>query len=440
MRLVQSSITSHQSPIILKQITKNDKRTINGWALFDWANSAYALTIMVAVFPPYYEAITKGQTFLGLSNTALYSLSISLAYLIVSIQSPILSGIADYGGRKLQFMKFFSTLGAVCCIALFFFDSADKIVLGIAASILAAIGFASSLVFYNSFLPEIATEDQMDSVSAKGFAYGFGGSVILLLFNLAVIQQPTWFGLSGEGTLPVRISFLTVGIWWLIFAAISFRRLPQDRPIANPKNLFRRGIDQFKEIWGAVQQQKNLKTFLLAFFLYSAGVQTVIMLASLFGSAELKFGQSELIVIILLLQLLAIAGVYLFATISKKRGNISTIIIILSIWIVVCIAAFIIVEKNHFYIVVAFIGLVMGGIQSLSRSTYAKLLPTDTDATASYFSFYDVLEKLAIVSGTLVFGFVDQLTGGMRNSILFLTVFFLAGIFFLSTVKMKRAD
>jgi len=393
---------------------------------------------MVAVFPPYYEAITSGQTFMGLSNTALYSLSISLAYLIVSVQSPILSGIADYSGRKLQFMKFFSTLGALSCIILFFFDSADQIVLGIAAFVLAAIGFASSLVFYNSFLPEIATEDRMDDVSAKGFAYGFGGSVILLLFNLAVIQKPEWFGLSNEGTLPVRISFLTVGIWWLVFAAISFRRLPQDQPITNQQNLFGKGIDKFKEIWKAVGQQGNLKTFLLSFFLYSAGVQTVIMLASLFGSAELKFGQAELIVIILILQLLAIAGVYLFAKVSEKRGNIFTIILILFIWIAVCVAAFVITEKNHFYVIVAFIGLVMGGVQSLSRSTYAKLLPSNTDATASYFSFYDVLEKLAIVSGTLVFGFVDQLTGGMRNSILFLTVFFLVGIFFLSKVKMNE--
>jgi UMF1 family MFS transporter len=255
-----------------------------------------------------------------------------------------------------------------------------------------------------------------------------------------VIQQPTWFGLSEEGTLPVRIAFLTVGIWWLVFAAISFRRLPQDQPVKNVQNLIGKGIEKFKNIWNAVSQQINLKTFLLAFFLYSAGVQTVIMLASLFGSAELNFGQSELIVIILLLQLLAIAGVYLFAKVSDKKGNITTIVLILLIWIAICVASFIITDKNHFYIIVAFIGLVMGGVQSLSRSTYAKLLPTDTDATASYFSFYDVLEKLAIVSGTLVFGFVDQITGGMRNSILFLTVFFLAGIFFLFKVKMSTGQ
>ncbi len=417
---------------------KNDKKTINGWALFDWANSAYALTIMVAVFPPFYEAITQGETYLGLSNTALYSLSISLAYLIVSIQSPILSGIADYGGRKLKFMKFFSTMGAICCMALFFFKSSDDIVLGITASVLAAVGFAGSLVFYNSFLPEIATDDQMDSVSAKGFSYGYVGSVILLIINLIVIQKPEWFGIDPEGTLAVRIAFLTVGIWWLVFAAISFKRLPQDVPTSNTEGLIGKGIQQFKGIWQEVKAQSNVKTFLLAFFLYSAGVQTVIMLASLFGSAELKFGQSELIVIILLLQIVGIAGAYLFTKISSLKGNKFALLIILSIWIAICVAAYLVVEKNHFYFVIIAVGLVMGGVQSLSRSTYAKLLPDDTESTASYFSFYDILEKMAIVSGTLAFGFIDQLTGGMRNSILSLTVFFLVGIFFLMRVDMSK--
>ena len=419
---------------------KNDLKTINGWALFDWANSAYALTIMVAVFPPYYEAITSGQSFFGFSNTALYSLSISLAYLVVSFQSPILSGIADYGGRKLRFMKFFSTVGAICCMALFFFDSADRIVLGIGASVLAAIGFASSLVFYNSFLPEIATEDKMDSVSAKGFAYGYVGSVILLILNLLVIQKPAWFGLPTEGTLPVRLSFLMVGIWWLIFASVSFRRLPQDVPLANAQNLVQKGIDRFKDIWKAVLAQSNIKIFLIAFFLYSAGVQTVIMLASLYGSAELKFGQSELIVIILLLQLVAIAGAYLFTMISGKSGNKFSLTIILLIWMAVCVSAYMVTEKNHFYVIIVFIGLVMGGVQSLSRSTYAKLLPAQTDSTASYFSFYDILEKMSIVTGTLVFGFIDQLTGGMRNSILSLTVFFVVGLIFLQFVKMEKEE
>ena len=393
---------------------------------------------MVAVFPPYYEAITKGETFMGLSNTALYSLSLSFAYLIVSIQSPILSGIADYGGRKLKFMKFFSTMGAISCLALFFFESSDDIVLGIAVSIIATVGFAGSLVFYNSFLPEIATTDQMDSVSAKGFSYGYVGSVILLIFNLLMIQKPEWFGIDPDGTLAVRISFLSVGIWWLVFAAISFKRLPQDQPIPNTDGLIGKGLEEFKNIWREVKAQSNVKTFLLAFFLYSAGVQTVILLASLFGSAELKFGQTELIVIILLLQIVGIVGAYLFTKVSSIKGNKFALLIILGIWIAICVAAYLVIEKNHFYFVIVAVGLVMGGVQSLSRSTYAKLLPDNTESTASYFSFYDILEKMAIVSGTLAFGFIDQLTGGMRNSILSLAVFFLVGIFFLVRVDMKN--
>ena len=422
-------------------ILKNDKKTINGWAMFDWANSAYALTIMVAVFPPYYEAITNGQTYLGdwnVSNTALYSFAISLSYLVVSIQSPILSGIADYGGRKLSFMKFFSTLGAICCMLLFFFKSSDDIVLGIVASVLAAIGFAGSLVFYNSFLPDIATTDQMDAVSAKGFSYGYIGSVILLLINLLVIQKPEWFGLDPSGTLPVRLAFLMVGIWWLVFAAYSFKRLPQDVPIKNQQNLVSKGIAQFKNILKKVISQPNILLFLVSFFLYSAGVQTVILLASLFGSSELGFEQTELIVIILLLQIVGIAGAYLFTKISELRGNKFALSIILVIWMGICVAAYLITIKNHFYFAIIAIGLVMGGVQSLSRSTYAKLLPKESEATTSYFSFYDILEKMAIVTGTLSFGFIDVLTGGMRNSILSLVVFFILGLGCLLLVDMKQ--
>ena len=433
---------------------KNDPKTINAWAMFDWANSSYALVITTAIFPLYFNAtVDESFTFLGLpmTNTALFSYSISFAYILIALSLPILSGIADYGGKKLSFMKFFTTLGSLACISLFFFTGMHNLWLGVLGFILAIIGFAGGQVFYNSYLPEIASEDKLDNVSAKGFAYGYVGSVILLIINLVIIQKPTWFGLDkivemgptwlfgdSAATLAVRLAFIMVGLWWIGFAQISFRRLPDNQNNKPLDNILSKGYDELKSVWNAIQQQVNTKRFLLSFFCYSAGVQTTIYLASTFATDELKFDGTELIIVVLILQIVAIGGAYLFAKMSGIWGNKITLIIILFIWIGVCLSGYFVQTKTGFYAVAAAVGLVMGGVQSLSRSTYSKLIPLNTSETASYFSFYDVLEKTAIVLGTFVFGFVDQALGGMRNSMLALTIFFILGIVILFTVKMER--
>ena len=424
-------------------IPLNDKRTINAWAMFDWANSSYALVIAVAIFPLYFNSegvMPEGVFhFMGIpvTKTSLFSYSLTLAYIIIAAALPILSGIADYGGKKMYFMKFFTTMGSLACIALVFF-TADTIALGVFGFVIATVGFAGGQIFYNSFLPLIATEDRFDKVSAKGFSYGYIGSVLLLIVNLVMIQKYTWFGFESE-EWPVRISFVMVGLWWIGFAQITFNRLPKDTKQNISSQLLRKGYQELQKVWNIVKNQKNIKRFLFSFFFYSAGVQTVLFLASTFATDELKFGATDLIVLILILQLVAIGGAYLFAALSDWQGNKISIITMLFVWISICILAYFVTEKIQFYIIAALVGLVMGGIQSVSRSTYSKLIPSDTEDTASFFSFYDVLEKIAIVLGTFSFGFIDQMMGGMRNSILALIFYFVIGLMVLFFVQVKPA-
>ena len=420
----------------------NDKRIINAWALFDWANSSYALVITVAIFPAYFIAVTEDMISIRnfeLSNSALYAYAISAAYLIIAVLSPLLSGIADYGGKRKFFMKFFTFMGGMACISLFFFQGMAQLALGTIAFILATIGFSGGLVFYNSYLPEIVTEDRYDKVSAKGFAFGYVGSVILLITNLVVIQNAAWFGIQQE-SLAVRIAFIMVGVWWIGWALIPFKRLPDDSKEKPQEKLISKGFDELKKVWGELQNQRNTKSFLFSFFCYSAGVQTVLFLASTFAEKELQFGTSELIMVVLLLQIVAIGGAYLFAKLSDIRGNKVSLIAMLLIWTAICLVAYFVENQSQFYVIAGAVGLVMGGIQSLSRSTYSKLLPEDTHDTTSYFSFYDVLEKVAIILGTFTFGVIDQLTGSMRISILILAVFFILSIIILSRVKIAHSE
>ncbi|MEL6638544.1 MAG: MFS transporter [Bacteroidota bacterium] len=420
----------------------NDKRVIHGWAMFDWANSSYALVIAVAIFPIYFNQYIDDEfLFWGIemTDTALFSYALAAAYLIISIALPLLTGIADYGGRKLFFMRIFTTIGGLACIGLYFFHDHDDLWIALLGFILAVIGFAGGQVFYNSFLPEIASEDQYDKVSARGFAYGYIGSVLLLIVNVAMLQKPEWFGL-GDGQMAAKVSFVMVGLWWMGFAQVSFRLLPKDRRVKGVENLIAKGYQEIRRVAGFVRQQPMMMRFLASFFFYSAGVQTLLYLASTFAADELQFGTTELIGVILLLQFVAILGAYVFSRLSDWRGNKFSLVTMLVIWISICVVAYLVQGKTEFYFVAATVGLVMGGIQSLSRSTYTKLLPTQTKDTASYFSFFDVLEKVAIVLGTFSFGLIEQVTGGMRNSILALIVFFVLGLVILLTVRIQPAQ
>lgn len=427
------------------------KKVINGWAMYDWANSAYNLVITSTIFPAYYDAITSTRTpfgvighrvtFLGINieSASLYNYAIAFAYLVIACLSPVLSSIADYKGNKKAFMQFFCYLGSIACCLLYFFDK-STLTLGIICAILAAIGYCGSLVFYNSYLPEIAAEPDQDRISAKGFAYGYVGSVLLQIICFLFVLEPDWFGIKDE-TFASRLSFLLVGIWWVSFAQITFLTLPKSRKRESGEkiNVFSSGFAELKKVWLQVKALPLLKNFLLAFFFYSMGVQTVMLAATLFGSQVLHLATAKLIACILIIQIVAIAGAYIMAKLSSRFGNFRVLMFVVMIWIAICIIAYFITTEMQFYFVAVMVGLVMGGIQSLSRSTYAKLMPATHD-TASFFSFYDVTEKVAIVIGMFSFGFVQQMTGNMRNSIIALVVFFFIGLIVLYSALQKQRN
>ncbi|MGM0934183.1 MAG: MFS transporter [Bacteroidota bacterium] len=434
----------------MKKLPKGHKKLLHAWAFYDWANSVYSLVISSAIFPIFYGALTivrdaKGNKiddtvhFLGFdfNNDSLISYVTALAFLAVSFLSPFLSGIADYIGNKKNFMKFFNYLGALSCIGLFWFDL-DHLWLGLLSYFLALIGFWGSLVFYNSYLPDIAFKDQQDKISAKGFSLGYIGSVILLVICLVLILKHSWFGFEDEG-LPTRLSFILTGVWWIGFSQYTYYYLPKGNKRAGiRRNVLFNGFKELKSIWKAMKHNPMLKRYLVAFFVYSMAVQTIMLVATYFGIEELDWGEQDptsgLIISILLIQLVAVAGATLTARIALRIGNIKTLIFINLIWIGICGYAYFIVSPEQFYVAAAAVGLVMGGIQSLSRSTYSKYLPEDTKDTASYFSFYDVSEKIGIVIGMFMYGMVAQITGSIRDSILFLMVFFIAGVFLLMRV------
>ena len=434
------------------------KKVIRGWAMYDWANSAYNLVITSTIFPAYYDAITTlkdgaGKVlshkvhFLGseYESASLYNYAIAFAYLLIALLSPILSSIADFKGNKKSFMQFFCYLGSLACCALYWFTK-DTLTLGIVCAIIAAVGYCGSLVFYNAYLPEIASEEDQDDVSAKGFAYGYVGSVLLQIICFFFVLKPEWFGIT-DGTFPARLSFLLVGLWWVGFSQITFATLPPSPkgevlqyPLKGQEknNILTNGFIELKKVWKQANHLPVLKKFLTAFFFYSMGVQTVMLAATLFGSQVLMMATSKLIICILLIQIVAIGGAYLMAKLSDRFGNFNLLAFVVLLWVCLCVMAYFVTTEMQFYILASIVGLIMGGIQSLSRSTYAKIIPEGTQDTASFFSFYDVTEKIAIVIGMVSFGLVQQVTGNMRNSILALLLFFVIGfIALLSAIKEK---
>jgi MFS transporter, UMF1 family len=429
------------------------KRVINGWAMYDWANSVYNLVITTTFFPVYYTTMTSLEPFNGevrflgrtFVNTALYSYALAFTYMLVAIMLPVLSSIADYRGNKKRFMQFFCTLGALSCSGLYMFTP-EYFNVGIVLMMLAAFGFYSSLVFYNSYLPEIASEQDRDRISAKGFTFGYIGSVIMQMigFGLVVFWDSIPF-LKSEGH-AVRATFLLVGIWWFGFAQIPFNRLPKGNKIrvaGKQKDVIRGGFRELMKVQGQLKKMPVLKRFLFAFFFYNMGVQTVMLAAANFGAKELQLPSDKLILTVVLIQIVAIAGAFLIARLSSLFGNLQVLIGVVMFWILICVAGYLMSTEYHFYILAAAVGLVMGGIQSLSRSTYSKLMPV-TEDTTSFFSFYDVSEKIAIVIGLFSFGLIEEWTGSMRNSVLSLIIFFSLGLIILISAlrkqnKMKKA-
>ena len=427
---------------------KGDSKILNAWAFYDWANSVYPLVISSSVFPIYYGALFLDDLYIDVfgfnfKNTALISFLTAFAFVILSFLTPLLSGIADYMGNKKTFLKFFCYTGSLSCMGLYWFDL-QNIYLGLFFYFLALISFWASLVFYNAYLPDIANKDQQDYISAKGYALGYVGSVILLIFNLAMVMSPDSFGITGNNPelIAMKYSFISVGIWWMVFSQYTFYHLPNT---AEKKKIIKdvifNGFKELKEVWDELKEISVIKRFLIAFFIYSSALQTVLIIATYFGEQEINWEEGSkttgLIISILLIQLIAIFGAMFTAKISKRIGNIKALVVLNLIWAFLCIGAYFITEPIEFYIAAASVGLVMGGIQALSRSTFSKMIPKTKNPT-SYFSFFDVSQKVSIVLGMTLFASLDQITGSMRISILIFVLIFLIGAFLLNKIKIKN--
>lgn len=434
-------------------IKKDDPKIIKAWTFYDWANSVFPLVITSAIFPNFYDAVTATKnaageiishtvSFMGFEfeNQNIYSFVYAFALSIVVLITPILSGIADYLGNKKRFLQFFCYLGSLSCMCLFFF-SKTHIELSFIPFITATIGFWGSLVYYNSYLPEIASKENQDKVSARGFALGYFGSSLLLIICLAIIM--------GIGKEYTKFSFLLVGIWWIGFAQITFWRLPnknhEEHQNGTQQGLFSKGFKELQAVFAQIKTMPQVKRFLSSYFFYNMGVQTVMVVAVLFARNEInwpdeKAKTTSLIISILIIQFVGIAGSFLFSKLSTIIGNIKSLMVAILIWIFICAFTYLVVRTPvQFYIVAFLVGLVMGGIQALSRSTYSKYLPETEDHT-SFFSFYDVVEKLGMILGTVSFGVISQIMGGMRPSVLSLIVFFIIGFLLLIPLTKKQAE
>jgi len=437
----------------MAQFKKGTNKLLNAWAFYDWANSAYTLTIASTIFPIFYASLFISNlntvNFLGfdIKSTALISFVTAFTFLVIVVISPILSGVADYIGNKKIFLKFFCYLGSIGCIGLYWF-SLEHIYISLLFYFFGLIGYWASLVFYNSYLPDIAFPEQQDKISAKGFSIGYIGSVILLLINLAMVMKPEWFNIEGTASesaeKAMRYSFVTVGLWWIIFSQYTFYNLPKGASSEHrvTKDVLLNGFNELKFVWKELTHNIRLKSFLYAFFVYSMAVQTIMLMAVYFGEEEISWINNDkktfgLIISILIIQVVAIFGAVLTSKASAKYGNIKTLIAINFIWMLVCFYAYFVKTPIQFYVIGGVVGFVMGGVQALSRSTYSKFLPKTKDTT-SYFSFFDVTEKIGIVIGMILYGIVDQITGSMRNAILFLFIFFLVGIFLLFRIPKHK--
>ena len=450
---------------------KGDKKVIKAWVMYDWANSVYPLVITTTIFPLFYDKwVDKTAELNGLGDgmaevfgmhfngVEIYSYAIAFSLLIVSFLSPILSGVADFSGSKKKFMRIFNYIGSISCVGLFFWNS-YSVEIGLLFCMSANIGFWGSLVFYNAYLPEIAEPKDHDLISAQGFSKGYLGGAILLVICLTTIMVLGW---------DAEYSFLLVGVWWVGFAQITYRRLPGNsndkaKGVSN-REILSKGFMELQSVWREFSKITRLKRYLISFFVFSMAVQTIMTMAQFFGleaidwsigidftpiknlvGSEYKAARSAIIqsrmetamiASILAIQLIAIPGAMFFARLSKKLGNINALVTVLCIWVCICISAYVLTIPLHFYILASVVGFVMGGVQSLSRSTYSKFLP-DTVDHASYFSFYDVLEKIGMTIGIVSFGF---LTGefNIRYSIMALTVFFVIGLILLLFVPKEE--
>ncbi len=411
---------------------KLHRKIINAWCMYDWANSAFATTIMAAVLPTFYSDVAganlkpvQASTYWGYTNT--------IAMLLAAVAAPILGAIADHSGTKKRFLSGFASLGILFTALLVLVSTGDWLMASV-FYVLGRIGFAGANIFYDSLLPHIAHPDEIDQVSTKGFALGYLGGGLLLMVNLAWILKPEWFGLPGA-EMASRLSFLSVAIWWALFSVPLLSRVPEPPFVQEPgesDNPARAGFQRLGRTFRGIRRYRELFKFLIAFWLYNDGIGTIIIMAAIFGK-EIGIQTEYLIGAILALQFLGIPFSFAFGWLARKLGTKRSILLALGVYIVIAIGGYFMQTGLHFWILAFLAATVQGGSQALSRSLFGRMVPKAK--TAEFFGFYDVSSKFAGIAGPALFGLMGQLTGSSRLGIVSLIIFFIVGGLFLSQVN-----
>lgn len=411
-------------------------QAVRAWVLYDWANSAFATTVMAAVMPIFYADVAAGPLD-GPTKTAYWGYTQSIALLLVVILSPILGAIADVSQSKREFLRFFTYMGVIASILLTFTGEGEWLWASLWV-ILGTLAFSGGNVFYDAFLTELVPEKQRDAVSSRGYAFGYIGGGILLAINLAAISFPQAF-LLPDARVATQLSFLSVGIWWFVFSIPFFRHV-RDRELVAPTRqpplaLAVSGIRSTLHTLRSLGRYPELLKFLIAFWFFSDGINTIIKMATIYGR-EIGIGQTDLIAALLITQFVGIPCTLMFGNIAERIGAMPTLITTLVIYLVIVTLGYFMQTALHFYLLAILVGLVQGGSQALSRSIFTRLVPVHRNA--EFFGFYSLSGKFASVFGPFLFGLVGQWTGSSRYGITSLALFFLAGIFMLLTVRLDK--
>ncbi|MDY7076635.1 MAG: MFS transporter [Chloroflexota bacterium] len=411
-------------------------KIVNAWCMYDWANSAYATTVMAAMLPPYFSSVAQEAGFTGAQASSMWGYVTSLTMLIIAITSPILGAIADYTGSKKKFLFGFFIVAIAFTSLLVFIGTGDWLLCLIFFA-LAGIGNAGANVFYDSLLPHVAKSDEIDQVSAKGYALGYLGGGLLLILNLLMFTYPGWFGIPSENW-GVRLSFLSVGLWWAVFSIPLFRHVkepPRSSDYEATVNPIRAGFQRLGHTFRDLRRYKQLLLFLVAFWLYADGIGTIMKMATIYGT-EIGIGMTDLVGALLLTQFVGVPFTFLFGWLARRLGTKRSIFLALSVYVLVSLGGYFMAEAWHFWLLAFMVGLVQGGSQALSRSLFGSMTPKAR--SAEFFGFFDISSKFAGIAGPLLFGVVGQLTGTSRLSIASLVVFFVVGMLLLRLVDEEE--
>jgi UMF1 family MFS transporter len=413
---------------------RDHARTVRAWCLYDWANSAFAATVMAALYPPFFRSLAVAGGLSESRATAAWGYTASIALAIVAVSAPVLGAIADHTGTRKRFLGTFAVVG-VAATASFTFNGDDTWLLAAGLYILANIGFAGGNVFYESLLPSVASPVELDRVSARGYALGYLGGGILLVVNALWVVQPRLFGMPDAGT-AVRAAFLSVAVWWALFSMPLFRRVPEPpadpRPGA-PTNPVAAGFGRLAVTFREIRRYRHLLVFLVAFWIYNDGISTIIKMATAYGD-EIGIGVPDMIAALAITQFVGFPFALLFGRLGERIGTKSAILLALAIYAVICVGGFFMTTPLHFYLLATAVGTVQGGSQALSRSLFAAMVPRHK--TAEFFGFFGASGKFAGIFGPLLFAVISQLTGESRLSIVALIVFFLVGGMVLTRVDV----